>query len=73
MPKTTGPLLLPIAVIIISLVVYKLYPFFKGASAPNHYNRKEGQEAFVVPELIPQDIANNLMETVFDMGQNGGK
>jgi len=61
-----------IFVIILSLIAYNFQPFFKKSSAPIHYNRNEGQETLVVPELIPKSIANDLMDTVFAMGEDGG-
>ena len=40
--------------------------------APKHYNRNVGQETFVVTDLISPEIAKDLMDIVFDIGQSGG-
>lgn len=62
-----------IILIFLSVLVLKLKNFFVDLSiAPKHYDRNIGQETFVVTDLISPEIAKELMDIVFDIGQNGG-
>lgn len=72
MPSTSHVFFWISAIIIVISPLISKY-FKEEAVVPTHYNRNDGQETFVVPELIREDISNELLDIIFKMGMDGGK
>ena len=69
-----GYLLLAISIALSLLVAILSVVLFHSTlfAVPVHYNRDEGQSAFVVSDLISTDVAEDLMKIVFEIGRSEG-